>query len=240
MSFLLHLDTTTTLCSVAISQDNKLITCCEIEGQEHAKELTLLIERACQESNINLKDLSGISLSKGPGSYTSLRIGAATVKGICFALNLPLIAVDSLEALALATKQAYEAAGIDLTDKLIVPMVDARRMDAYCTIYDHELQIVKSIACDTIDEGFLQSFKNKKLIFVGDAAQKYYAQEWAKDYLFELPELSTSLALFTAKNLIPLATAKFEAKAFENIYHFEPFYLKPPAFTAAKNPLSFF
>ena len=240
MSFLLHIETTTALCSVAISNQNEIIACCEITGQQHSSQLTLLIQEACQKANIQLKNLAGISLSQGPGSYTSLRIGAATAKGICFALNLPLFPIDSLHALALAAQKAYIAQGIDLQDKLIVPMIDARRMDAYYSIYDHNMQLIKTTACDTFDAAFLEPFKNKKLIFVGDAAPKFYATDWAKDYLFEIPSLTTQFTAHSAIHLLPLALEAFEKGSMANIYHFEPFYLKPPAFSQAKNPISFF
>jgi len=221
---ILHIETTTDICSICISQDEHLIALQEItEFAEHASKITLLIEACLQEANLNLKDLDAVAVSQGPGSYTALRIGVSTAKGICYALNKPLIAVDTLQALALATFKTEQK------DALYCPMIDARRMEVYSAIFDKNNQLVQEAAALKIEvDTFEAYFENEQpIVFSGNGAEKCKAV------------LTSAFAHFSpivssVKHLIPLALEAFHKQQFADLAYFEPFYLKPPNITTPR------
>ena len=145
MAFILSIETATKNCSVSLSNNGKTVSCKEIAEQNfsHAEKLHVFIQEILKENSITLNDLSAIAVSKGPGSYTGLRIGVSSVKGLCYALNIPMIAIDTLTLLA---KQ------IIIENGIIIPMIDARRMEVYTAFFDKKYNIQREVRADIIDE----------------------------------------------------------------------------------------
>ncbi|HSN47228.1 MAG TPA: tRNA (adenosine(37)-N6)-threonylcarbamoyltransferase complex dimerization subunit type 1 TsaB [Flavobacterium sp.] len=164
MVYILNIETATKNCSVALAQDGKTILCKEIaeDGYSHAERLHVFIEEIIKEAGINYHDLSAIAVSQGPGSYTGLRIGVSAAKGLCFALDIPLIAVDTLQVLA---SQA------NVSDGLIIPMLDARRMEVYSAIFDPNFENKRAVQAEIITENSFEDLK-ETLYFVGDCVEK--------------------------------------------------------------------
>lgn len=226
MPQILHIETATDICSIGISQDETLLALQEITHfADHASKITLLIEACLQEAKLSLNDLDAVAVSQGPGSYTALRIGVSTAKGICYALNKPLIAVDTLQALALATFNA------ERKDALYCPMIDARRMEVYAAIFDQANQIVEEATALKIEaDSFDVYFKaGQDLVFAGDGAEKCKS-------VFTGAFAHFSPIVCSARHLIPLALQAFQNQQFSDLAYFEPFYLKPPNITTPKQP----
>lgn len=220
MALLLHLETSTKVCSVALSQNGKSVDSIteKTESFSHSERLNLLIESIVKKNGFTLADLSAVSVSSGPGSYTGLRIGVSTAKGLCFALNIPLIAVDALLSLAYIFKQS----ATEKTQKsIVVSMIDARRMEAYTSIYDLNLYPIKPISAEIFDENYLlEMLPDVKIYLVGDAQEKCKAL-WAHRTPFIFTDLEAD-----ALGQIEPAYNKFIRQEFENLVYFEPFYLK--------------
>ena len=164
MSYILNIETATKNCSVALAKDGKTVLCKEIaeEGYSHAERLHVFIEEIIKETGITFKDLSAIAVSQGPGSYTGLRIGVSAAKGLCFALGIPLIAVDTLQVLASQVK---------VSSGLIVPMLDARRMEVYSAIFTPNFENKRTVQAEIITENSFEELE-EILYFVGDCAEK--------------------------------------------------------------------
>ena len=212
---ILHIETSSKNCSVAISDNEKLLCLCEevSENYKQSESLHTFVEWALEGAEIELKDLNAISLGKGPGSYTGLRIGAASAKGFCFGLNLPLLSINSLDSMV----EKFVNQGFDK----IIPLIDARRMEVYTAIYDgktgNEISATEALV---LDENSFQDLKEEKVLFVGDGATK--AQE-----ILNLPNASFDATVYpSAQYLIKKAVEKFNNKDFEDVAYFEPFYLK--------------
>lgn len=224
MTRILLIETATDVCSIGISQDEKLIVLQEIaQFSDHASKITLLIEAALKQAELSLQDLDAVAVSRGPGSYTALRIGVSTAKGICYALDRPLIAVDTLQALALATFQTEQK------EALYCPMIDARRMEVYCAIFDANNQTIQEAAALKIEEATFDNYftKGQNIIFSGNGAEK------CKGILTsEFAHFNSIIC--SAKHLIPLAFQAFQDQQFADLAYFEPFYLKPPNITTPK------
>jgi tRNA threonylcarbamoyladenosine biosynthesis protein TsaB len=220
LSLILHIETATKVCSVCLSKNGRLIHVIEESSEKyiHAEKLTLLIERLMDEANFNLKELEVISINKGPGSYTGLRIGVSTAKGLCYALGIPLIATDSLVALYFGFK---EIMGPISENELIIPMIDARRMEVYTAAFNNNGEFYYKTNAKVIDQQFFNSLKEfKKLHVFGDGATKL------KDK-FDHQNIEIYDSIFcSSKFLIPLAFKNFVNKEFVNVAYFEPYYLK--------------
>lgn len=216
---ILHIETATSMCSVALSSGNDLLALKELnERNIHASQITLFIDEVMKAAQKSYTDLDAIAVSKGPGSYTGLRIGVSTAKGLCFALDIPLIAVNTLEAMANGLLQARPQMTHDC---LLCPMIDARRMEVYTAIFDFKLNQVEGVTAKILDEhSFDAHFMENNLIFFGDGAEKtrkLYADVAGYQYAeFEI----------SASHMIPLAYKKFQESGFENMAYFEPYYLK--------------
>lgn len=217
MSRILHIETATQNCSVSLSENGKLLAFKEQTGNyTHAENLTVFIQQVLEEANLNFKQLDAVSVSKGPGSYTGLRIGVSTAKGICFALEIPLIAVDTLKSM---TK------GVLLNQieaDLFCPMIDARRMEVYAEIVDRKLNLVRSVNADIVDENTYSEFlRENSVCFFGNGMIK------CKEIL---STFNNSIFVEgiepSAKYMIEMATEKFLKKEFEDVAYFEPHYLK--------------
>jgi tRNA threonylcarbamoyladenosine biosynthesis protein TsaB len=213
MTYILHLETATKACSVAISCDGKLVALKEDLSTDysHSENLTLFVQDTLAQANITLKDIHAVSVASGPGSYTGLRIGVSTAKGFCYALGIPLIAVDAL--VSLATLAAHKHKETNLC-----ALIDARRMEEFSAIYDFNLQVLKSISADIIDENSYLEFE--PFVYFGDGAEKL--QEVWKDRNCSIDSSIHS----SAAGQIQIAYDKFQKEQFENVAYFEPFYLK--------------
>lgn len=217
MALLLLLESSASVCSVALSRDGKVIALRENkEGNKHAELLSVYCDEVLKEANITTTDLDAVCVSGGPGSYTGLRIGASTAKGYCYALNIPLIAIPTLEAMAYGMKQ--DAGATDL----IAPMIDARRMEVYTAVYDAHLNNIAPVLPHVLDETSYHSFLSQKIVwFGGDGMPK------AKELLSKQPNARfTEHGVQSAENLAALAEQKFSNRQFEDLAYYVPFYLK--------------
>ncbi len=218
MALILNLETATTVCSVALAKDGQLLSKKELNGNyTHAENLTCFIETVLKETGLSLKDLDAVAISKGPGSYTGLRIGVSTAKGLCYSLNKPLIALNTLEHSAYGCSLLHGKA----TD-LFCPMIDARRMEVYCAVYDKSNKPIKTTAAEIIDEHSFQELLEKNIVyFFGDGAAK------CKEVLSKNANAIFLDHLYpSALNMIVAAEQAFQHKQFEDVAYFEPFYLK--------------
>jgi len=212
---ILYLETSSKNCSVAISDGEKILCVCEevSENYKQSESLHTFVEWALEGAEISLKDIDAVSLGKGPGSYTGLRIGAASAKGFCYGLKIPLVAVNSMESMI----QPFLGQNYDL----IISLVDARRMEVYTAVYEGNSgkELIPTEA-KVLDETSFQEFKDKKVLFVGDGAAK------AKDIL-DLPNAEFKTEIYpSAQYLVKKTLEKIQNKDFEDIAYFEPFYLK--------------
>ena len=212
---ILHIETSSKNCSVAISDGEELLCVCEevSENYKQSESLHTFVEWALEGAEITLQDLDAVSLGMGPGSYTGLRIGASSAKGFCYGLKIPLIAVNSMETMV----EPF----LDQNFDCIIPLLDARRMEVYTAVFDgNSGKMLTETEAKILDETSFQEFKDKKVIFVGDGASK------AKE-IFQLPEAEFNADVYpSAKYLVKKVVGKFNNKDFENVAYFEPFYLK--------------
>jgi tRNA threonylcarbamoyladenosine biosynthesis protein TsaB len=213
MTYILNIETATKNCSVALSLNGKMIVCKEIAelGYSHAEKLHVFIEEVLKESNVSFKDLSGIAVSQGPGSYTGLRIGVSAAKGLCYSLNIPLIAMDTLETLAKK---------INIENGFIVPMLDARRMECYTAIFDAEYQKVREIKAEIIDENSFQEMQ-ETVHFIGDGAAKCKFVLTKDNFVFH-----DEIEFPSAAEMCEIAFEKHQKSDTVDVAYFEPFYLK--------------
>lgn len=217
MALILSLETSATECSVALHKNGNLLKTFEInEGQAHASRLAVLIHEIFLTTGTTFKDLNAVAVSAGPGSYTGLRIGVSTAKGICYALNIPLISIPTLGLLTFHFLQ-----NSPVKDGLLCPMIDAKRMEVYCQIMDRDMNVVSSVESKNIDkESFAELLKDSRMFFYGDGAAKCKSIIESKNAYF-VDGISPK-----AMQLGFMAYAKFEKKAFEDLVTFTPFYLK--------------
>ncbi len=218
MALILNLETATTVCSVALSKDGELLAFKEINGDyTHAENLNIFITAVLKQVGLHLKDVDAIAVSKGPGSYTGLRIGVSTAKGLCYSLDKPLIAINTLEHSAFACLQQFGTG-----KELFCPMIDARRMEVYCAIYDCNMIAVHATTAEIINEQAFEGLLQKhRIYFFGDGAEK------CKTFF-----AGNSNAVFidglypSAKHMVLLSEKAFNKKQFEDVAYFEPYYLK--------------
>ena len=227
MAKILNIETSTEICSVCISENAQLLAIAEShEGYNHSSNLTIFIQKCLKEAKLKMEDIDAIALSQGPGSYTGLRIGVSVAKGICYALNKPMIAVDTLQALAFAAAEKHK------TDVLFCPMIDARRMEVYTAIYNLENEIVDHLQAKIIDSNsFINYFEEgKKILFCGNGAEK------CKEVISS-PNAQFSSIKCSAKHLISISEEHFKRQTFEDIAYFSPLYFKAPNITLPKKIL---
>lgn len=225
MAYLLHIESTSTVCSVAVSKDAELLALKEINnGYTHAENLHVFIEQLLFETSLQIKDLNAISVSSGPGSYTGLRIGFSAAKGLAFALHIPLITIETLKALS------SEVINTENKNAVYCPLLDARRMEVYCAIYDNQLNEILPVRALVLNEESIQVFnQNKDIYFFGDGMPK------AKYLLQTLPNIHfIDDITATATSMISLAYQKYSTQDFADMAYVEPNYLKEFFFTTAK------
>ena len=221
MSFILNIETATKNCSVSIAKNGETIVCKEIaeEGYSHAEKLHVFIEEVIAEAKITVQDLTAIAVSQGPGSYTGLRIGVSAAKGLCFALNIPLIAVDTLQTLASQAK---------VSEGKIIPMLDARRMEVYSAVFNTALETERPILAEVIDENSFAAY-TETVYFVGDCADKCKAVLTKENFVF-LEEIKYPSAAAMSK----ISYDKYQKSDTVDVAYFEPYYLKDFMMTTPK------
>lgn len=211
--FILHLETATKVCSVALSNNGELVSIKETQedGYSHGENLNLFIEAVLSEAQISIKSLNAISVASGPGSYTGLRIGAATAKSLCYSLDIPLIAIDALTSVAAIASLKHPGA-------TLCPLIDARRMEVYNLILDKEMNPKKEITADVIDNTSYE--EHLPFVYFGDGAAKL-ADVWTGR------NCTSDLTIkCSASGQVQLAYEKFKNQDFEDVAYWEPFYLK--------------
>ncbi len=213
MAIILNLETSTKNCSVSIAKDG--VQLCLIEESEenyaHGEKLNQFVDWCIEGAEIEIKDLDAVCVSKGPGSYTGLRIGVSSAKGFAYGLDKPLLAVNTLNVLV----DSQINKGFDL----IVPMIDARRMEVYTAIFDGQGKQLTETEAKVIDEASFEDLKGKNIVFIGDGAEK------CKDVLVHL-NAEFVQEFPSAKNMISLSEEKYLQESFEDVAYFEPYYLK--------------
>ena len=213
MAYILNIETATKNCSVAIAQDGKTLLCKQIaeSGYSHAEKLHVFIEELLLELQLNYKDLNAIAVSQGPGSYTGLRIGISAAKGLCYALDIPLIAVDTLEILA---RQ------LQVSDGYIVPMIDARRMEVYSAIFDAKYQKVRETQAEIITEDSFTTLEGT-VCFVGDSTEKCASTLTQSNFIFK-----DNIVYPSANEMSQLSAEKYKKNDTVDVAYFEPYYLR--------------
>ncbi|MCO4292326.1 tRNA (adenosine(37)-N6)-threonylcarbamoyltransferase complex dimerization subunit type 1 TsaB [Solitalea sp. MAHUQ-68] len=218
MALILSIETATACCSVALSNNEQVIAFKEETSPNiHASSLTVFIEEILQASGLSVADLDAIAVSMGPGSYTGLRIGVSTAKGLCYSLNKPLIAINTLKAMA----NGYLLNNDTSNGVLLCPMIDARRMEVFTTIYNQQLNEVEATNAAIINEtSFTELLGEQKIVFFGNGAEKCKSMLTSENALFDTG------AYNSARFVAPLAYVKYLQNSFEDVAYFEPFYLK--------------
>jgi tRNA threonylcarbamoyladenosine biosynthesis protein TsaB len=227
MNAILSIETATPVCSVSLYVKGKLQALFESHQEKsHSKYLTVLIQEIIRSADLTLSGLSAVAVSKGPGSYTGLRIGTSTAKGLCFGLGVPLISVDTLHAMACGVSKYLSK------DILLCPMLDARRMEVYCRLFTHKLQAITDTEAIVIDsESFVSFLDKNKIAFFGNGASK------CKNIIQHPNAVFIEGIHPSAKNIGIIAIEKYTASVFEDLAAYEPFYLKE---FLAKKPKSYF
>lgn len=217
MALILSLETSAVTCSVALYDDDRLIKTVEIqEPQAHAARLAGLIDQLFADTKKDIKKLSAVAVSSGPGSYTGLRIGTSTAKGICYALGLPLIAINTLEILAFQLRQSNHTSGA-----VLCPLIDAKRMEVYYQIMNENLDVLQPVEAKIIDEAsFSELLSHSKVFFFGDGAEK------CKNLIIHPNANFVEGIRATALTLGAMAFVKFEKREIADLANFTPFYLK--------------
>jgi len=215
MALILNVETATTSCSVAVGKDGNLLDFKELnDGYTHAENLNLFIIELLRKHHLTLQQFDAFAVSMGPGSYTGLRIGVSTAKGLCYGTGKPLIAVNTLEAMA---------SGVVMDENtLLCPMIDARRMEVYSAVYDNKGKEIKPTAAVIIDvNSFDDLLDRNRIVFFGDGAEKC-------KYILSVHSNAVFLdnKFPSARDMVKLSESKFKSSSFENTAYFEPFYLK--------------
>ncbi|MBL4586873.1 MAG: tRNA (adenosine(37)-N6)-threonylcarbamoyltransferase complex dimerization subunit type 1 TsaB [Flavobacteriales bacterium] len=221
MPTILHIESSTLTCSVAISNNGKTIALRESHdlSYAHSEKLVIYINEALKEANLKPTDLHAVCVAKGPGSYTGLRIGVSAAKGMCYVLEIPLLSVGSLRSMANWAMQNHK---LELTNtELLCPMIDARRMEVYTALFSTSLKEEKPVSADIIDEqSFASELEKGKVVFFGDGAAKCQEVIQHPNAVF-LENFKPS-----ARGMISIAEQKLAQNELEDVAYFEPYYLK--------------
>lgn len=215
MAIILNIETATKNCSVCLSEDDKILALSEFnEGQfSHAEKLHTFILDVLEISGREMQDIDAIAVSKGPGSYTGLRIGVSAAKGLCFSLDKPLISIPTLTSLANTISVGK--------NEIIVSLLDARRMEVYSSIYDSNHQEIRNTEAQIIDENSFESYlENNKVHFLGDGAEK------CKEIIKHKNAIFLNDYFPSSKEMANLSFEKYTNHDFEDVVYFEPYYLK--------------
>jgi tRNA threonylcarbamoyladenosine biosynthesis protein TsaB len=223
MPTLLQIETATNICSVALSRDGQLLSLRESAAKNaHSSVLTTFIEECLTLSGVQISEIDAIAVSEGPGSYTGLRIGVATAKGLCYALEKPLIAISTLKSMASGMLNSVLGTRYSVLGSLLCPMIDARRMEVFSSIFDSGLVEIRETLAEIIDENsFSDLLKDHTIFFAGDGAVKCKPFLADNKNAYFLDDFQVS-----AGYMIQLAEEKYFSGDFENLAYFEPYYLK--------------
>ncbi|WP_299522170.1 tRNA (adenosine(37)-N6)-threonylcarbamoyltransferase complex dimerization subunit type 1 TsaB [uncultured Lutibacter sp.] len=214
MGYILNIETATKNCSVSISKEGKTIVLKELNSGEysHAEKLHEFIKQVTDEVGIELSELKAVAVSKGPGSYTGLRIGVSAAKGLCFALEIPLISINTLQILALS---------ISISEGVVIPLLDARRMEVYSSVFNSKNESLREVKAEIITEDSFKEYLNiQKVYFVGDGVEKCKGIITHKNATFIDDKLPS------ANEMSKLSFEKLKKNGIEDVAYFEPFYLK--------------
>ncbi len=217
MGAILNIETTSDVCSVALGNHGQLVDLMEEQNtRDHASKLTVLIQKLLKKNKLSVQELDGVAVSKGPGSYTGLRIGVSTAKGICYAANKPLLAVDTLKMLC---RQATDK--VKEEQALYCPLIDARRMEVYTVLFSYHLHVIKPVMAEVINAEFLaRELAGAKIYFFGSGAEKIKPLISSENAGF-IPDIHPSAA-----HMLALSEEEFLQNNFQDVAYFEPFYLK--------------
>lgn len=233
MAMILNIETSTEVCSVSLAKDGETLFLKEsTEGMNHSRLLTVFIEQLFSENKVEIQSLDAVAVSKGPGSYTGLRIGVSVAKGLCYGLGIPLISVSSLESMGIYTALNRAQFGQEKPEDelLFCPMIDARRMEVYTALYNTAGEEIKPITAEIITEDFLSAELGKnRILFFGNGAAKCKSLLKAQNAVFAGPG-ATSAVFMQA-----LSEKKYRLQQFEDVAYFEPFYLKNFVATVPRN-----
>ena len=234
MATILNIETSTEVCSVVLAKNGEILFEKEsAEGLNHSELLTVFIEELFAENKLQMNILHAVAVSKGPGSYTGLRIGVSVAKGLCYALDIPLIAVGTLDAMGSYVSQNLNHNNTIQSDNILFcPMIDARRMEVYTALYNSHGENIKPVSAEIIDENSFSSFlKDHQIQFFGNGAAKCKSLLIHSNALFDGPSKTS------ARFMQNLAERKYNNNEFENVAYFEPFYLKDFVATIPKNKI---
>ncbi|MCB9196710.1 MAG: tRNA (adenosine(37)-N6)-threonylcarbamoyltransferase complex dimerization subunit type 1 TsaB [Flavobacteriales bacterium] len=214
-TYILNIETSGKACSVCIGNKGRIVGIKEVhpDGYVHAEQLNVLIMELLEENDMKLKDLSAIAVSAGPGSYTGLRIGVASAKGFCYALDLPLISLNSLEIMMEVYRQWFKT-----DNSIYIPMIDARRMEVYMSVFQNG-KLISASEAKVIDESFMDDCSESVVLF-GDGADKLSSISLSNQIRIQ-PDFKTS-----ASGMVELSYRKFVLNDFEDVAYFDPIYLK--------------
>jgi tRNA threonylcarbamoyladenosine biosynthesis protein TsaB len=214
LSIILNIETTTKNCSVSIAEKGEILAIKELNNgnYSHAEVLHPFILDVLKEANLTSDKIDAVAVSKGPGSYTGLRIGVSAAKGLCFALDKPLISIDTLTSLSFS---------ITIKEGIIVPMLDARRLEVYASVFNEKHQKIREIKAEIIDENsFCEYLERNKVYFLGDGSQK------CKEIITHKNAIFIDAKFPSAQEMAKLSYEKYKISDIENVAYFEPFYLK--------------
>lgn len=226
MACILHIETSTKACSVALSENGSLIFHKEdIEGPNHSVVCGVFVDEALSFANSHAIPVDAVAVSEGPGSYTGLRIGVSLAKGVCYGRDLPLLSVPTLKLLCVPVLLGKEELP---EDALLIPMIDARRMEVYSAVYSRALQEVRPIGADIVDaDTYLPYLEKHPVYFFGDGAMK------CKNVIQHTNAHFIEGIIPLAKWMFPLAERSLHLGEKQDVAYFEPFYLKD--FVAVKS-----
>ena len=214
MALILNIETATKNCSVSVSKNGEILALKELNNgnYSHAEVLHPFIVDVLEEANSTSQEIDAVAVSKGPGSYTGLRIGVSAAKGLCFAFDKPLISIETLKSLAHS---------VSIDNGVIIPMLDARRMEVYAAVFNADYDSIREIKAEIIDEtSFLEYLENQKVYFLGDGAQKCKELITHKNAVFVYDKFPSE------KEMAELSYDKYKKNDIEDVAYFEPFYLK--------------
>lgn len=223
---ILNIETSTNVCSIALSENGKILfSKSNSEGMSHAALLSVFIAEALDVIKLEEKRIDAVAVSSGPGSYTGLRIGVSTAKGLCYGFGIPLIAVSTLEILTAQARLLIDPK----SNTLFCPMIDARRMEVYAAFYNNDGLLFREIAADIIDDNsYINELENHEVYFFGNGAEK------CKSTITHTNAHFINDLIPLADNMISFSEKAFENKNFVDVAYFEPFYLKEVHTTTPK------
>lgn len=216
------LETATSLCSVALCSNEGLVSLREShDTKSHASLITVFIDEILKEQGLKVKDLEAIAVSRGPGSYTGLRIGVSVAKGIAYASSIPLIGIDTTLSMFMGIKEKYTGTMQNTENILFCPMLDARRLEVYCAVYDYSGKTINKISAEVITENSFGDIpESEKIVFFGNGADK------CRDIIKRKNSYFDSEFVISASHMLTPAYQSFRDHDFQDIAYFEPFYLK--------------